>query len=473
MAKRTPQLIHLCSAELDPTPTTMDSTEYTSVMDEIQALKKNASELKISIQSATSSFLTFTYERTPSTKVKATLTFPDDYPSHSLLVNIMWLPPGLQKKLQTMLDKVAADLAPHYSQMEAVVQRLVTFMDTNLFVPCWKELRKVVDLIQHDEHSTIAMNDAKGLIKLRLASGKYFYSCSITIDPLYPTTTPQNWGNACKLKMRDTNFPPKIESLLTLQAKELVRRMQDGMPAERALLMSNPIAAPDNMEETNEQPTVSISKDTLKGLHHDVETMARVRDLRQVNAETKRGDARVKAFSTKERKEARRTIGKLTKQELAQDREWEKQEQARLEGYNIPDYADSEPQPSLLSLVTFLETKIQRLPEEKCPICKELTLPSDPNELKGLYDLQNASDKKARKQAKRQRPVRTYCGCWYHYACLDKFMTEPPFGASCPTADCGRRVYHPEWPADIRELERGWAMKQARQREIEDAAMCF
>lgn len=455
------------------TEETTTTTEFTSIADEIQALKKNASHLKISIQSATSSFLTFSYERTPSAKVKATLTFPDDYPSHSLLVNIMWLPPGLQKKLQTMLDHLAAELKPH-AQIETVVQRLVSFMDTNKFVPCWKELKKVVDLIQHDDkESTIAMNEVKGLVQLRLCHGEYYYACSITIDALYPTTTHENWGTACKLKMRETNFPTKIESLLTLQAKELVRRMQDGMPADRALLMSNPISAPDTIIQEDTNVPISITKDCIKGLQHDVETMARVRDLRQVNASTKPGDARVKAHSAKERKHARRTIGKLTKEERAKDEAWEQQEQARLEGYNIPDYADAQPQPSLLSLVTFLESKIQRLPEEHCPICQELTLPSDPNALKALYDTMNTTDKKARKQAKQKRPIRTYCGCWYHYKCLDKFMTEPPFGAACPSENCGRRVYHPEWSADMGELERAWAMKQARQREIEDAAMCF
>jgi len=448
----------------------MAETHFVSSTDEIEALKINSEQLKIEIQAATSSFVTFIYERTPSAKVKATLTFPDDYPSHSLLVNIMWVPPGLQKKLQKMLDKVAAELAPQ-AQMETVVQRLVSFIDTNRFVPCWKELRKVVDIIQQDKESTIAMNDSKGLIQLRLVHDKYFYACSITIDSNYPTTTPENWGNACKLRMRDTNFPPKIETLLTLQAKELVRRMQDGMSADRALLMSNPIQAPMGEEDSDKQTTVSLSKDALKGLKHDVETMARLRDLRQVDAETKQGDARVKAHSSKERKDARRTIGKLTKEERAKDEDWEKQEQARLDNYNIPDYADSAPQPSLLSLVTFLETKIQRLPDEVCPICMELALPSDPNTLKALYDPQ--SDKTARKQAKKKRPVRCYCGCWYHYACLDKFMTEPPFGAACPTQECKRRVYHPEWSADMKELERAWAMKQARQREIEDAAMCF
>ena len=434
--------------------------------EEIEDLKKNFPK-PIDIQAATLDFLTFSYERTKNkyTRVKATLTFPEDYPSHALIVNIMLLPPGLQKKLERELGELARELAPN-AQVEAVVQRLVGFIDTNIFVPCWRELRKIVDLLKDDTESTIALQDTKGLIRLRLASGHYYYACSITINPGYPsTTTHQEWGTACKLRMSGTNFPPKIESLLTLQAKELVRRMQDGMSADQALRMSNPIQAPeDTPDKKHVAPT--ITTDTLKGLQHDMETMARVRDLREVNAATQEGNARLKAHAAKERKDARRTIGKITSQEIAKDEEWQKQEQARMESYAIQDTGD--PQPSLLSLVTFLRTKIQRLPEELCPVCKELTLPSDPDALLALYEGKN-DNKQARKQARRKRPIRTYCGCWYHYECLDKFMTEPPFGAECPTD--GRRVYHPDWPADMKELERAWAKKQARQREIDDAAM--
>lgn len=50
-------------------------------------------------------------------------------------------------------------------------------------------------------------------------------------------------------------------------------------------------------------------------------------------------------------------------------------------------------------------------------------------------------------------------------------MTEPPFGLSCPATGCGRRVYHPDWPSDISQLERAWAGQQARLREIQDAGM--
>lgn len=388
-----------------------------SLSDELESLKTNFP--KIQITSATCHFVTFTYERTIYARVKATLTFPEDYPAHALLVSISLVPPGLQRKLERELGKVAQDLSP-LPQVEAAVQHLLSFMDTNKFVPCWKELKQVVERVKADENSTIALNENKGLIQLRLTSGKYYYACSITVDENYPsTTTHETWGNACKLVMRETNFCPQISIMLTRQAKELVRHMQDGKSFEKALYYSNPIKAP-NEEECKTEVVVVTS--------------------------TKLGKAQVKPYNTKD--------GRYKNAKT----EWKGKEHIRLESYELDDYAD--PQPSLLSLVIFLSSKIQLLPEEKCPICKELTLPSDPEE--GMYTQEGN---------RKNRPIRTHCGCWYHYGCLNKFMVEPPFGAACPALHCGERVYHPDWPADRKELEQCWANKQARQREIEDAAM--
>jgi hypothetical protein len=32
-------------------------------------------------------------------------------------------------------------------------------------------------------------------------------------------------------------------------------------------------------------------------------------------------------------------------------------------------------------------------------------------------------------------------------------------------------VFHPDWPGDIKQLEREWAAREAKKREIEDAMM--
>ena len=68
----------------------------------------------VNVLTATPSFLIATYERTPYTRIKMTLTFPDNYPSHPLIVNIdqdAVVPAGLKKKLEKELNSLATGKA--------------------------------------------------------------------------------------------------------------------------------------------------------------------------------------------------------------------------------------------------------------------------------------------------------------------------------------------------------------------------
>ena len=232
-----------------------------------------------------------------------------------------------------------------------------------------------------------------------------------------------------------------------------------------------------------------ITNETIQNIKHDTDALKRVNDLRQYEASATRapgdnGYVNKKALA-KERKDARRTIQKITEAERAADleaeekeRQWKLEEKKRLAGYydlyNVPAGGTITPQPSLLALVTFLVERVKGLVLQKCPCCKERVLPFNPEELKSMYcssSSRHEIDKQSSKSRTKMKPVRTHCGCWYHKCCLNTFLTEPPFGLECPTDNCGRRVFHPDWPGDIRQLEREWAAKQARMREIEDAMM--
>jgi hypothetical protein len=495
----------------------------TSLSEEIDELRKTYP--KVIIHTFTPSFLTASYQRTPYTRIKFTLTFPEGYPDHPLIVDIKQdevVPPGLKRKLEQEL--LVTDILPlgHYQQVVTVVTKLVQFVNNNKFLPCWKELKQVVNLIQrndekdaatsstNDAGSTISVVESKGRINLKLCRKKYYYHCTITVDDGYPSTmTHEDWGKACTLKVISTNFPPNIEHMLTSQAIEIVRRMQDGMTAEKAMILSNPIRKPrtdtsDHQSRGGSTDTASddryLSRDQLKHIKHDIDTLSNVRDLRAKDAEKVQGKSHILKQHTKEQKAARRAIHRITDKELAADRalleeqqQQQEEEKARLAGYytNMSHFDYFPPQPSLLSLVIFLKEKIQMLPDVKCPCCQSPAFPSDPTLLEAMYSssqrttttTKSSSSSSSsssscapssllkRKQAKAMRPMRCYCGCWYHYKCLDKYMTEPPFGASCPTKGCKRQVFHPNWPSDRKQLEREWAGHQARLREIQDAAM--
>ena len=459
----------------------------------------------VNVPTSTPSFLIATYERTPYTRIKMTMTFPDGYPSHPLIVNIdqdAVVPPGLKKKLEKELNIVATEQPTQ--QVRAVWERLVSFVDTNLFVPCWKELRQCVEMVQKSDsttatsnkkskqkQSTITLYESKGKIKLSLYNEEYYINVNITIDPAYPDFSAATGGKSCLVELKSTNFPKPITDMMITQAQDIVRRMQEGLSADRANSLSNPVKVPKNfhlnIDEMKEKYKARLTKDTISNIKHDTEALKKVTDLRKkeassVKAPGDNGYVDYKALA-KERKDARRAIQKLTDEEKAADQQleekelaWKLEEQKRNAGYYdvyIPTGGTITPQPSLYVLVTFLVKKVTGLVLEQCPCCSKRVLPVCPDELKSIYNSSSSSksDKKA-KEMRKMKPYRTYCGCWFHKACLNKLLTEPPFGIECPNANCGRRVFHPEWPGDVKQLEREWAAKQARLREIEDA-MCF
>lgn len=470
----------------DPTSITSETTEAHLIFPSIK------------IRTSTPSFLIATYERTPYTRIKFTLTFPDGYPSHPLIVNVdqdAVIPPGLKKKMEKELSALVKEKASNsqYDQVRAVYERITSFIDTNMFVPCWRELKKCVDLVQsfnttaavtapNKKSSTISVVESKGKILLNLRNEAYYYNCSITVDPSYPDFSGD--GKSCLLQVKSTNFPSVIETMLTSQAQEIVRRMQEGLTQERALAVSNPIRLPKNFQlhkdDDDNGKSHAMTKDTIMDIKHDTETLKKVSELRSKECGAvpngQAGYQNHKAMA-KERKDARRNIHRLTEVERAADdkladkeKEWRLEEKKRLEGYYDLYNGTFSPQPCLYVLVKFLVDKIRGLVEETCPFCKERVLPVDPSELKLMYGhSNNQSDKKDKK--KRMKPMRTYCGCWYHKPCLNTLLTEPPFGIECPTPNCGRRVFHPDWPGDIRQLEREWAAREAKKREIEDAMM--
>lgn len=409
---------------------------------------------------------------------------------------------GLKKKLESSMNRESAQLKGQYGQIIAAFRFLAHFIDSNKFLPCWRELKDCTDMVQNlnqknqeckknisttktkiNTASTVSCNELTGKIRLKLCHNRYHYSCSIQINDAYPNTcTIAEWGKACLLKMINTNLPPKIEVMMSMQAQDLVRKMQDGMSYDDAFNASNPIREPkDFRKQAAKDVTVRLTQEKLKSLKQDVETLKVVGNLRHVDADSVSWNAKMKAHGAKERKDARRNIKKITESEIAKDmaaeekdKRWQIDEKACLAGYDISAFDGSNPQPSLKALVRFLIDRIWRLPEDQCPVCSTLVLPANPDELLTLYkssksDCESERAKKDRKRAKQKRPIRPICGCWYHYNCLDKFMREPPFGASC--LSCKTRVYHPDWSDNMQTLEREWANKQARLREIEDVKM--
>ncbi|XP_055532358.1 uncharacterized protein LOC129722703 [Wyeomyia smithii] len=144
------------------------------------------------------------------------------------------------------------------------------------------------------------------------------------------------------------------------------------------------------------------------------------------------------------------------------------------------------PKPSLERTFRFIIAAMKGFPEERCPICEQLSLPHTAQEV-----IETDTEEKFL--------IRMFCGHIYHQGCLKRFMSEPPFpngGKICPakrkhprsdrigggrpkqTATvpgkeeaelCQQRVTHDKWGLnDVKSAEAKWAHQQARVRELEE-----
>jgi hypothetical protein len=411
-----------------------------SIQEEIEYIRKNLPP-QTKLITANTNFVTAVCEKTASRSIKVTLTIPSSrsnndndesssssYPCIPLIVSIdtqqkngkTKIPPGLKKKLENQLTKVAEEeISPGtFGQIHAVLVRLQIFVDTNRFVPCWKELKQSMDLISSSSSTTTKkgssrkcsmsiLSETKGMMKVQFEmNNDYKYACKITIDEGYPTTLSiHDWGKSSFIQTipSGTNMPNELFTYLTNQAQQFVRLLQDGMPEKEARCY---------IHQTNTGGGVPM---------------------------------------------------------ITED------------GHQVPKYDGSNSQLSLLPLVQYLIDTIPSVFDHICPKCEKSIFPSDSQTLKSLYI------KKKKIQIQKLCPIQSYCGCWYHYGCLQQVLLEPPFGDACSNDiddGCGgRQVGHKIFFSDDDgdnnnigtrdEREKMWQMEQRQQRELDDMAMMF
>ncbi len=97
-----------------------------------------------------------------------------------------------------------------------------------------------------------------------------------------------------------------------------------------------------------------------------------------------------------------------------------------------------------------------QMPRELCQACQQPVFAADP-----------AGEAMCNPHSE-LRPMRSGCGHWLHFKCLNEWLTTPPFLHNCPV--CSRRVWHPDWSDDVKTMERAWQSKQAKLREMSDCA---
>jgi hypothetical protein len=258
------------------------------------------------------------------------------------------------------------------------------------------------------------------------------------------------------------------------QADEIVRRCEAGFPVDIAVAGSGPQGKLASINDTQVDRARraagqvkssesirghSLNAAGIKSMKHDIGVLKQMKDIREASvADDKPFQYSIHANA--ERRQARRDLRRLAATESEADRvatqAIKNAEEKEMEDL-MKKQCNDESTPSLLPVLTFLiEQYVNRLPLEKCQSCAKNVLPQNPKA-------------PALIQAKHtRRPMRVFCGHWLHHCCLDQWLTTPPFVRACPA--CTRRIYHADWPDDVKQLEKAWAKKQETEREKNDLA---
>ena len=300
------------------------------------------------------------FRRTAVVHLVAKLTFGDGYPRRPLFLELTspgGLHPDLVARLAAGADEAnAARAARGEPQAVATLEAVRQLADGNRLAPCFDEVRRLVrDVLPPGPDGTPRLRplQAKGILRLACACGRYRLDAQITVPRDYPAEPPD-------LAVTGGNFPPMYNTLFLFHTREHVRRL-------------------------------------------------RARDGRQ-----------------------------------------------------------DLPVPCVYEMAEFLVREcVGRVPRERCQLCGEPLFPADPADLDAVL---------ASKHEKRRRVERLYCGHYFHWGCLDTFLTTPPFDDAfkrCPQQGCGKPVHHPDWPDDIKLLEKRWATGQMRRQELDDVQDAF
>ena len=400
------------------------------------------------ILTLTSQFVACVLIRTPYSRIQVRIQYLPRYPMEAPLVEIS--SPSLPLPLLRNKEKVCMDLAKENlgkPQVAIIYEHLNTFIQKNLFVPCWKEIKQVMTLCEGK--GNLSADDKEGVLTMRLAHGQYRQGIKLKVPAMYPE-------EGVQIEFTTSTFPADLQYMFRSQAEEIVRRCESGFSPEQALSVSNPIQLPGS--KVVEKQT-RVTTGSLKSIKHDIGVLKQISDLRVASTQ-KDKKYQYSLHANAERREARKDLRKLAREESAADleadrlvREEEQQQMKELLRTKISDVA----QPSLLPAARFLiDDYACRLPTEICQACRKLALPENPR-----------SDALTNSHSE-MRPMRTFCGHWLHYQCLNEWLTSPPFQRQCPV--CDRRIWHPDWPADHKVLEKAWQTKEARKREVSDVS---
>ena len=359
----------------------------------------------------------------------------------------------LRKRLHPKCVKAANEAGPM-----AALTVLHDAVVNNLLIGCTPEIRRIRAAVAGREGVSMGMNDTSGLFKITLENeGGYRVTAVARVPDGYPELP-------VSVKLKKSTFPEPITRLFEGQLVNIAQRCCAGMSVEDALRGSNQQKGPRGVPLSAEMDadafkagrvyTPAMTNKHIVKMREDIKYLKKAAHLRSVNDARKKGDARVYANSTLERRDARRALRKDVARETAKEEALVAEMEALRAAKGLED---APPNPSLEPCIMFVaDVMMASLPAELCQGCGDRMFPGRAVQCGDLFAREDNG----------WRPMRLYCNHWYHQECLAEVLTKPPFKGRCPS--CDNPIYHPKFSSDVKRLEASWVAQQARKREVED-----
>eukprot|EP00967_Tisochrysis_lutea_P007900 scaffold9424_cov27-Tisochrysis_lutea.AAC.2 len=426
-------------------------------MDEAELSALSASLPSDRVLSLTSGVVKVRLGSSAYKQLTLTLRALEGYPRRPLVPELSSasLPPPLLEKLTLALEKEAATHAGGTQLVEAVtaLQRL---LDANRLLTAWEEIRQARQLLEAEEVGELKLSEKAGRVTLRAGRAGHTVDIAFVVPEAYP-------AQPVVPELKRTTFPNVVASYFVAKLTELARRLADGFEPE-------PTGRPAEVggEEARQsgahygERAKELTKLKTRMAKDDVSVDLSSRGIHELKSDTEflHQFANVRD-NYDQRKERRRLVHIENKHdtEVAQAKRMQHVAQGR------------EPRYSLLPAIRMVvEQWVIRISREPCQLCERLVIPAPADGQEDRAVGGDVTGTRTDGTYQPHDPMRTLCGHWYHFGCLDPHMTSPPFDKKCQA--CGKPIEHAHWTKAGKRalLEKRWAFEEARKREVGDVS---
>jgi hypothetical protein len=408
--------------------------------------------------------------RTPYKEVTLTLHLLPTYPETPLIAEFASssLPDALLARFKEAVEREARSRAGSPQLVEAVqlVQRLVC---DNLLIGCWDEIRQAKTLLG-DSLGTLKLSEKTGSIGLSVTSAGHTVEVTLRIPDAYP-------AEPVAAEVQRSTFPADVTSSFTLKLAEMTNRLSQGVAVEASAARKPVVGAESVRGVDSVQPgeggrlgerAKELTKLKTKKAADEVSVDLSSHGIHELKTDREflHQFANVRG-SHEQRKDRRRLVHVQNKQDAEAAAAAAARRAAHLS-------TGRQPLRSVLAAIRFVaEEWVLRMSREPCQICERLVLPHPVTGATHGTECSTAGCEGGGGGGgayHKSDPIRTLCGHWYHFGCLDPHLTAPPFDKKC--AACGAPIEHAHWTKAGQRalLEKRWAFEEARRREVGDVS---